>query len=185
MPNVDFTRTSIRIMIPMLNKINKMLITELQKELRDQGHDLTGELSATMKGIVEQNSLLLTAGVVGKEHGKWVQFATDKSDIPFGNKSSDHSEYIQGLIDFFQAKGFTEKKAAPLAFATARVHVEEGRPSLGSKAYSNTGSRTGFISEVVERNKDKVSDMLLYAFGFSVADVIKQMKRNYPELNKR
>jgi len=136
------------------------LVKELKKELEEQGHKLSGRLINSIDFKVTLNPFGIQGDVYFLPYGKILETGVKPARIPFsgtrkgGGRGS--SKYIQALIGFFQDRGFPERKAKGLAFATAYTHKREGMPAQGSKRFSSTGERTGFITRVVEREQPKI-----------------------------
>lgn len=136
-----------------LTDLATFLITDLRKELSDQGHMLTGKLAES----IEMTDIKLRNGdpeafVALETYYYHVDRGVRSNRIPYnpgsGRKSS---KYIDGLIRFWMIKkGLSESEAKRAAFALARKHKREGMPTQSSWAFSNNGRRTGFLEDTLD-----------------------------------
>ena len=149
-----------------LEEIMKGLVSDLQKSLIDQGHNLTGRLHDSIVYEVDQDGTTMVGRVLIEEYGVFVEAGVTADKIPFdpsrkkGQGGGGKSQYIQGLVRFWEHRGLSGREAVSAAFATARIHKREGMPSSNSFGYSSTGERTGFIRTVLDDSIPKISKML-------------------------
>lgn len=136
-------------LIQELRQAERGLVTEIQNELKDQGHYNTGRLFQSVKGLVSENADGGTLDIEMNDYHVFVEKGVRAGRIPFGGRSrgAKTSLYIQGLISFFQNKGLSEKEAKGAAFATARKHIKEGIPTSSSYRFATNGRRLKFIDE--------------------------------------
>ena len=147
----------------------ELLSEEMKKELRAQGHVLTGRLVQSFEVVTDQNAFEITAGVKMAFYGEWVNTGIKPINIPFqrgsGKKSS---KYIDGLIDFFRRRGLSDKEARRAAFATATIHKREGYPTKASRRFSSTGRRTGALNIAIARRTASIEGVIDEQLGEAV-----------------
>lgn len=134
-----------------MREVMTRLQDETRKELRQQGHFLTGTLNDSIQFEINATDQNVTGRLFGADYGVFMEFGVPAERIPFGGGRGGKSKYIQGLVRFFQLRGLDDREALRAAFATARVHKREGMPTRGSFAFSANGKRTGFLQSTVER----------------------------------
>lgn len=138
----------------VLKKAQKTLDEALKKELRDQGHHLTGELEGSITG--EITALPDGWQLIGTSlsYGQILNAGVRPDRIPFsgtGGGGGGKSQYIEGLKRFFMLRGLSEKEAQGAAFATAKKHQQEGMATDASERFSSTGTRFQFIKYAEEK----------------------------------
>lgn len=137
----------------------KQLQTDLRKELKAQGHYLTGKLHDSIEYEIEQRQGTVLAVMEIEDYGLAMEFGVPANRIPYtpGGGRGGTSKYIQGLIRFWNLRGVTGREGVRAAFATAAKHKREGMPTRASARFSSTGFRTGFASTVLERNLETIA----------------------------
>lgn len=152
----------------------KRLQTDLQKELKAQGHVLTGRLSDSIEYNIQVSGDIVSAVMECEDYGLAIEFGVPSSRIPYtpGRGGGGTSKYIQGLIRFWNLRGVTGREGIRAAFATAAKHKREGMPTHSSHAFSSTGSRTGFANTVLERDLDLIGRVLEEKTGVSLQIVV-------------
>lgn len=137
-----------------IQKIDKLLKADLKKELRDQGHHLTGALEASIKSNINE-SVDVVLQVEAKDYIDPLNTGVPASNIPYDpyvRTGAGHSKYIEGLKQFAKLRfGLSDKEALGAAFAIAKKHKAEGMPTSGSFAFSNTGKRTEVMEQTYAR----------------------------------
>lgn len=131
-------------------KLGKKLMADLQQELRDQGHYLTGTLERTMKHFQTENGVKVDSEVVALDY-------LQKLDEGVPGYQIDESD-IAGLTRYAQLRfGKTGKAAVKAAIAIARAHRREGMPTKNSYKFSKTGERLDVIAESYDaKGNDKL-----------------------------
>lgn len=136
--------------------INKMMIADIKKELRLQGHHDTGKLERSFKeyeGVIK-NELILQAYALG--------YITDLEEgVPA-------SKIRVTEADFEDLKGWVKRKigaatpaeATGIAAAIVRKWRKEGKPLPNSRNFSSTGESTNAIKITVERNETKYDNAM-------------------------
>lgn len=154
----------------------KRLQADLQKELKAQGHVLTGRLSDSLEYKIEATGDIVSAVMECEDYGLAIEFGIPASRIPYtpGRGGGGTSKYIQGLIRFWNLRGVTGRQGVNAAFATAAKHKREGMPTHSSHAFSSTGARTGFANTVLERDLDLIGRVLEEKTGLNLQIVIAQ-----------
>lgn len=140
----------------------KILQGDLREELKAQGHYLTGRLHNSIQYKITTDTHTVKADVECEDYGLAMEFGVDPGKIPFtpGSNNGGTSQYIQGLITFFEKKGLQGREAIGAAFATARTQKREGMPTAGSYRFSRNGARKGFASTVLERDLNIIGNVL-------------------------
>lgn len=144
------------------------LITDLKRELIDQGHILTGAL----RDSIELVSLIKTkdsteAIVMLERYYEALETGVPARSIKFQRGSGKgHSRYIDALVRFWEIKaGLSGDEALRAAFALATKHKKEGMPTQSSWKYSANKRRLAFFSHVIDNSKhvDNFEDRLQLA----------------------
>lgn len=165
------------------------IMLELQTALRDtlaaQGHVLTGNLSDSIMFEVSADGDEIVGQMYVADYGVFVNVGVTADRIPFGGRSGKGgtSQYIQGLISFWEGRGLSGREAIGAAFATAHVHAREGMPSRGSYKYSSNGERLGFVQDAVESRIARIEKTLSEKFSatleFEIADAVRSLQNVY------
>lgn len=145
-----------------MERADKFIREKLHKQLRVQGHYLTGNLERSIVGTITIAPAVTVLECTPLTYGWYVDRGVPAAKIPFGTgggRGGGTSKYIQGLIAYFKLRGLDDKEAKRAAFATANKHKKEGMSTAASAAYSSTGKRNHFINAVkgaIEGGVDKV-----------------------------
>lgn len=149
----------------ILSQNGQGIVSEIQNELKDQGHYNSGKLYKSTKSSISQTSEGFNLDVEMLDYQTYVEHGVKAGRIPFGGKrsSAKTSKYIQGLISFFRTKGLSNKEARGAAFATAHKHKMEGMPTKSSYRFSSNGRRLSFINESTKASKqiENTGDQIL------------------------
>lgn len=171
--------TTIAAISKSLTAAMKVLQGDLREELAAQGHTLTGKLRDSIQYEIEEGTDSVKATVECEDYGLALEFGVAANRIPYtpGSGSGGTSQYIQGLITFFEKRGLQGREAIGAAFATARVQKREGMPTVGSYRFSSNGQRKGFASTTLERDLNIIGNILEQQTGaflqISLAENIK------------
>lgn len=140
-----------------LKELAEFMIEDLQKELSEQGHILTGRL----RDSIELTGINLSKGIQEafvslEDYYSILDSGVKANRIPYnpgsGRKSS---KYIDALINFWMLKkGLSQEEAKRAAFATARKHLREGMPTQSSWQASQNGRRLEFFSRTLDSNEN-------------------------------
>lgn len=151
----------------LLVEIMLELQSGLRLELAAQGHVLTGKLSQSITFDVSADGTVANGQMFMEDYGVFVDVGVQAQNIPFGGGRGrgGKSQYIQGLISFWEKRGLSGRDAIGAAFATAHVHKREGMPSRASYAFSNTGERTGFVRDAITGRLEVIQADIANKFG--------------------
>jgi hypothetical protein len=139
----------------------KRLQADLRKELKAQGHYLTGKLNDSIEYDIRVEGDFVIAEMEIEDYGLSMEFGIKPQNIPYSPGSgAGTSKYIQGLISFWNKRGVAGREGVRAAFATAAKHKKEGMPTRSSFAFSTTGARTGFATTVLERDLELIGRIL-------------------------
>lgn len=171
-----------------LDEIINAVMLDLRGKLRasqdDQGHTLTGKLRDSIDYTTTKGNGTITAKMEMENYGVFVEFGVKANRIPFSGRSGrgGKSQYIQGLISFFEKRGLSGREAVGAAFATAHVHAREGMPSRASARFSKTGERTGFIKTVLDNEVKSISDRIEKEFGIKIQFLFAETFKGFENL---
>jgi len=152
--------------------INVLIMDEVKKELRLQGHYATGELEDSMKGydatLKNENLLQAYALMYIKE----LEFG-----VPAAKIKLSESEF-QNLRKWTIIKGLAsnQAEATQIAAAIVRTWKRDGKPSQGSREFSQTGDVLGAIKTTFEKNEQVFSDVIFDEVSEEVDKRFSQLK---------
>jgi hypothetical protein len=156
------------------NKVGKLIIASLQKELIEQGHDATGNLinSFEQRVIEVPNSIVLE--ILMDEYGIYVNE---------GRKTGGKKVPINVLVDWIERKAIVngDKEVKSLAFAIQQTIHKEGIPTKGSFKFSNNGRRKGFIDFVIDNKLDnainELEEQVFEGYDETIATMVKDFNK--------
>lgn len=157
-----------RDVLPILTEVMKLLQSELRLEQGKQGHRLTGALEQSITYEVQESKSSCTGKMFYLDYGEVIELGVRAERIPFGKGKGGGQKtslYIQGLVEFWEKRGLSDRDALGAAFATAHVHAREGMPTRASHRFSETGERTGFVRTVIERKLDDIASIIEKKYG--------------------
>ena len=158
------------------NKVGKLIIASLQKELIEQGHKATGNLvnSFEQRVIEVPNSIVIE--ILMDEYGIYVNE---------GRKTGGKKVPINVLVDWIERKAIVngDKEVKSLAFAIQQTIHKEGIPTKGSFKFSNNGRRKGFIDFVIDNELDEVYNELEQQVFEGYDDAIATMVKDFNKVN--
>jgi len=166
------------------NKVGKLIIASLQKELIQQGHDATGNLinSFEQRVIEVPNSIVIE--ILMDDYGIYVNEgrAKKRKKVP-----------ISALVKWIEQKAIVngDKKVKSLAFAIQQVIWAEGSPTDGSSRkgtkgsfeFTNNGRRKGFIDFVIDNKLDNAINELEEQVFESYDETIATMVKDFNKVN--
>lgn len=159
-----------------IHTLEKGLIANLRKELRDQGHHLTGSLEDSIKGSRTASNNRVVLDVYGNDYINPVNTGVPAANIPFDSNSrsgAKSSKYIEGLKQFAKIKfGLDDKAALGAAFAIAKKHEKEGMPTAASYAHSSNNRRTMSIEESYNQNEREYDTVIEAGLSREIDDLI-------------
>jgi hypothetical protein len=146
----------------LADDIAQMAIDAVANEWKAQGHNLTGSAIKNMETVIKmETDKIIIEGLV-PDYMAINNKGVLATKIPYypgsGNKTS---KYISGLIEYVKKRmGKSDKEAKGIAFAIASKHKKEGMPTIGSKRFSQTGKRTGFIEHALDKKEAEMADLI-------------------------
>ena len=158
------------------NKVGKLIIASLQKELIEQGHEASGNLvnSFEQRVIEVPNSIVIE--ILMDEYGIYVNE---------GRKTGGKKVPINVLVEWIERKAIVngDKEVKSLAFAIQQTIHKEGIPTKGSFKFSNNGRRKGFIDFVINNELDEVYNELEQQVFEGYDDAIATMVKDFNKVN--
>ena len=158
------------------NKVGKLIIASLQKELIEQGHEASGNLvnSFEQRVIEVPNSIVIE--ILMDEYGIYVNE---------GRKTGGKKVPINVLVDWIERKAIVngDKEVKSLAFAIQQTIHKEGIPTKGSFKFSNNGRRKGFIDFVINNELDEVYNELEQQVFEGYDDAIATMVKDFNKVD--
>ncbi len=143
----------------LAKQIGGLIVDELRRQYRLQGHNLTGKLIASIEDKVTLTVTGAKVQVLIVDYGVIINNGTPASRIPYtpGSGRGGTSKYIQGLQNFARLRmGLNAREALSVAFAIAKKQSKEGMPTKGSFRFSKNGKRTGAIEDTLEIIDNKI-----------------------------
>jgi len=156
------------------NKVGKLIIASLQKELIQQGHQASGNLvnSFEQRVIEVPNSIVIE--ILMDEYGIYVNE---------GRKTGGKKVPINVLVDWIERKAIVngDKEVKSLAFAIQQTIYKEGIPTKGSFKFSNNGRRKGFIDFVIDNKLDgaisELEEQVFEGYDETIATMVKDFNK--------
>lgn len=156
------------------NKVGKLIIASLQKELIQQGHQASGNLvnSFEQRVIEVPNSIVIE--ILMDEYGIYVNE---------GRKTGGKKVPINVLVDWIERKAIVngDKEVKSLAFAIQQTIHKEGIPTKGSFKFSNNGRRKGFIDFVIDNKLDnainELEEQVFKGYDETIATMVKDFNK--------
>lgn len=137
--------------------IGNYILDRIREEFVQQGHNLSGDFGRSLEYTVRETAAGLVISFLGNDYGEYVNRFLPAQKVPYtpgGPKRGGKSQYIQGLIRYVERRmALRGKEAVSVAFAIARKHAKEGRPTRGSYRFSRNGRRFAFVEEVIEKDE--------------------------------
>ena len=154
----------------IFNPANHEIVNDIRKELRLQGHYLTGALEASLieHEISENGGVTLTAEALGYLEDLEKGIPADQINI--AAKMDEMVRYVNLRMGYFG------KKAQQVAYLILRKQRQEGNPTSGSYAFSQNGFRTEAVEKTFDQNQPKYIDMIDVAAIGSMDDSFTQIK---------
>lgn len=149
-------------------RINQILLiaanqisAALKKELRDQGHYLTGSLERSIvnREVITGDGYAVEG--IANGYASILDTGTPAAKIPYNPGSgAKTSKYIQALFEYWKLRGLSEKEAMRAAFATAMKQKREGMPTFASRRFAKNKVREHFI-QIAEINLKNAIDKIV------------------------
>lgn len=147
---------------------SRLLEEILRQELRDQGHTLTGNLEDSLRYEVAKEGGADVMRGLAADYSKFVQ-----DGFPAGSASMKQFPFV---VRYFQQRGLPEEEAKRAAAATIKVWMQQGMPSLTSKRFSRTGSRTDFVLSAFTGSQPQINQYMLDAIDFGIQQEFRKTK---------
>lgn len=145
------------------------LINELlRQELGDQGHRLTGALEDSLDAVQSKDG---KADILTGTAAYYAKFVQD--GFPAGSASMKQFPF---MVRYFQQRGLQEEDAKRAAAATIRTWMNQGMPSVTSKAFSKTGSRTDFARNAFVGAQARIDEYMTNSIDFGVEEQFQKTK---------
>lgn len=170
--------------IPIMTEVMTLLRGNLRSQAEAQGHKLTGRLSESIEFEVFSDDSGVIGRMYAEDYSSVLEFGVTAERIPYSGRSGRGgvSQYIQGLISFWEGQGLSGREATGAAFATAAVHPREGMPTRNSYQFSSTGARTGFIRTTIEETTPDIEQIILDKYGVRLQLNFAQTLRQYENI---
>lgn len=142
-----------------------------------QGHHLSGAWEDSLTAEVADDGTNATGYATA--YGLIVNAGVQAGRIPYGGPKATPGEggtskYIEGLINYFIARGLGPEEAMRAAFATANVHKKEGLSTAASSRFSSNGQRQEFVQAVDKALGAKVDEVIVKGADVYVFDELIQ-----------
>ena len=159
-----------------LNKVGKLIIASLQKELIEQGHEASGNLVNSFEQRVIEVPNSIVVEILMDKYGIYVNE---------GRKTGGKKVPINVLVDWIERKAIVngDKEVKSLAFAIQQTIHKEGIPTKGSFKFSNNGRRKGFIDFVINNELDEVYNELEQQVFEGYDETIAIMVKDFNKVN--
>lgn len=119
-----------------IQTLDKSLERDLKKELRDQGHYLTGHLERSMQPKIVETTTGVLLEVLAEDYIDDLETGVPSSKIKLD------ASYIHELATYSRLRfGVSQERAIQIGYAIAKKHKREGNPTFASYQFSNTGER--------------------------------------------
>jgi hypothetical protein len=149
-----------------IKKLGTELEVNLEMELRDQGHYLTGALERSIKTKVSGSSSTVLETTA-------LDYITDLEEGVKPWQVPTDAAYIQEMADYATKRmGVTGKEALRIGVLIARKHRKEGVPTANSYQFSTTGERLGGITDSYTKNEAETDDILENGLSVELDDFI-------------
>lgn len=173
-------------LVKTVTELMEYIKMELIKELKAQGHVLTGKTIQSINYDVQLTSNGIIAQMKGNENARRLDEGVGSSKVRAMYAPPTYrggtSDYIDGLTTYFEDRGFGSESKR-LAFATANVAFSTGHPTPNSSRFSNApgGRRTGFVRHTLESNVPKMKEMLTKDARIAIEAIIKDYTQTWTQ----
>ena len=158
----------------LADDIAQMAIDAVANEWKAQGHNLTGSAIKNMETVIRMETDKISIEGFVPEYMAINNKGVLATKIPYYPGSGrKESEYIKGLMKYAKQRfGASDKEAKSIAFAIASKHKKEGMPTIKSQKHSQTGKRTGFIEQALEKKEAEMAELINRAITYSIQTTI-------------
>lgn len=155
---------------PTIKKLDNAMEHDLDKELRDQGHYLTGRLANSIQPRIGENKNGVSLEVLAEDYIDQLNTGLPFNDPSFnGNNIAAH---ILEMISYGRLLGLSEQDAARFGVAVARKHRLQGMPTINSFNFASNGRRTHAIETSYSDNETKYEQIIEEGFSNELDDLI-------------
>lgn len=147
----------------ILKQLGDVIVNDLKKELKEQGHYLIGGIERSLSYKVKNLGNKIELDIVtDKQYAPYLEHGVKSNKIPYSAGSgAKSSKYIDGLTNYSMLRfGLDKKEAKKVAFKIAKRHKKEGMPTRNSYQYAQNGERKFFAKRVFNIYKKKWLDFL-------------------------
>lgn len=138
-----------------LQQINKDIVEDIKKELRLQGHYLTGALEQSIHEVITETEkdIMLSASAAD-------YLQTLETGIPAA-KIQVNSSTLEAMTKYVELRmGYRGSKAQSVAYAILRKQKKEGMPTSSSYQYSKTGERLHAVADSFRQNEERYVNLI-------------------------
>lgn len=152
-----------------IRSLDQQLSQNLKKELRDQGHYLTGALEQSVQSRFVSNSDGVTLEMVALDYINDLE-----TGIPGNQIDVTDASYIEGLARYAKLRfGLkSDRQALRAAFRIAAKHRKEGMPTRNSYQFSSTGERTEAVQTSYDEHARDNEKLLEDTFSTELDELI-------------
>lgn len=148
---MSFVTTIEDVLAEEIRETLMVFVREIRNEIEQQGHVLTGKLLKSVRFDLQPNEYGYRGKIYWESYGSKLETGLKPFQVPsVFTRSRSPSEYLLGLIEFWQKRGLSGRSATKAAIATQRKHKREGMPTRASYRYSKNGARTGMVKRTVK-----------------------------------
>jgi hypothetical protein len=165
-----------------LKIVEDYVINELRKTIANQGHTLTGSLSASLEAHTVETLNGYFINFYYNDYGQPLDTGVKAERIPFNPGSgAKTSKYIDALIQYVKRRMNIsgDKEAKGIAFAIAYKHKQEGMSTTASARFSKTGERNNWVNNTLDRIDDKLTILINNSLYAIIDDLMYNALRNY------
>lgn len=145
----------------LLQGSQKLINAEIIRQIREQGHSLTGKLEHSVSGVISGDTLYGEA----KAYIRKLEYGVAPEDIKMNSEAFDEmTRYVELRM------GYRGVKAQKVAYLILKKQMEEGNPTRGSYKFSKTGERKHLVT-ISFKNKAQELDRFV---GKGIDDIINQ-----------
>lgn len=141
----------------------------LKKELREQGHYLTGALEESIDAKLSKSGADVSLEIVAAEYINDLN-----TGIPAEHIDLSDPQYLQGLAEYARLRWNlkTERQQLQAAYNIASAHRREGMPTKNSYAFSATGERTEAIETSFNEHERENDQIFENTFSSELDEII-------------
>lgn len=147
-----------RILLQRIMERSFEIVREEGRDVLDeQGHKASGRLHNSFEPRLHIGVFEAVAEILIVDYGLDVDRKRGPEEFPtFG---AALQELYDDLLEWssYVKTGLPREERESFVRGTIRKFWEEGSPTKGSRKFSKTGQRTGWIDETIDRSKDRIA----------------------------